>query len=157
MIYDQISQLKKDLTVEGRLIALDVGTKIIGVAISDSLRIISNPKSIITRQGNKKDFLIIQKIIAENNIHVVVIGLPLNMDGSESEMSSFVRRFADNLDQFLKKAKIIFFDERLSSFEAEELINKGIGLKKTDKKGLIDQVAASLILQSFLDQLSRSF
>ena len=153
MIYDDYFSLAKNLKKEGRLLALDVGKKIIGVAISDALKMISNPKSAIIRRGSKSDFVEIKKIISDNSVEALIIGLPLNMNGSESEMSGFVRRFADNLDSFLGDYKITFFDERLTSFAAEDLIKRKVKLRKVKEKNLVDQIAASLILQSFLDEL----
>ena len=154
MIYNDILQLNQDLENEGRLMGLDVGTKTIGIAISDSLKMIATPKLTIKRQSNKKDFLVIQKLILENRIKALIIGLPLNMDGSESAMSKFVRKFTEELDQFLINAKIVFGDERLSSFEAEDVINEKIKSRNRDKKTLIDQIAAAVILQSVLNVLA---
>ena len=68
-------------------------------------------------------------------------------------MSEFVRRFADSLDEFLGEVKIVFFDERLSSFAAEELMESG-GAKNNQRKGLVDQIAASVILQGAIDLLN---
>lgn len=155
MIYKDIQKLNQDLPQKGRLMGLDVGTKTIGVAISDASWIVSNPKLTIKRQSNQKDFLVIKKIIEENSIKAIVVGLPLNMDGSESKMSEFVRKFADNLDMFLQDFKIIFFDERLSSFAAEEIMLEA-KTKNNQKKKLIDQIAASVILQGALDNISIS-
>ena len=154
MIYNNLAQLKQDLAPEGRIIALDLGTKTIGVAISDLSRTISNPKLTINRRGNRQDFLILEKIINDNKVLAVVIGLPLNMNDSESQMSNFVRRFADSFDQFLPKIKIIFFDERLSTFISDDLIKEAGARRKRNQ--LIDQIAASFILQSFLDELRKS-
>ncbi len=150
MIYNDLKQLNQDLPRKGRLLGLDVGTKTIGVAVCDGEWLVANPKLTIARKGGKVDFLAIQKIIEENKIVAIVVGLPLNMDESESSMSKFVRRFADSLDEFLPDAKIIFFDERLSSFAAEELMESG-GAKNNQRKNLVDQIAASVILQGAID------
>jgi putative Holliday junction resolvase len=154
MIYNDLKQLKQDLPASGsqrgRLLGLDVGTKTIGVAISDASWLISNPRLTILRKGGKADFLAIKNFIGENKITAIVIGLPLNMDGSESAMSDFVRKFAIRLDEFLINSKITFFDERLSSFEAEELMESG-KIKNNKRKEKIDQIAASLILQGALE------
>ncbi len=152
MLYKDLKQLKQDLPRKGRLLGLDVGTKTIGVAISDGDWLIANPKLTIFRKGEKTDFPSIKKIIEENKIAAIVIGLPLNMDESESEMSRFVRKFTDNLDRFLVNEKIIFFDERLSSFAAGELMTNG-GAKRHQRKNLVDQIAASVILQGAIDGL----
>jgi putative Holliday junction resolvase len=153
MIYNDLKKLKQDLPRKGRLLGLDIGTKTIGVAICDGDWLIANPKLTIARKGGKADFLAIKEIIEENKIVAIVMGLPLNMDETESKMSDFVRRFADSFDEFLGGAKIALFDERLSSFAAEELMESG-GARNNQRKGLIDQVAASVILQGAIDLLN---
>jgi putative Holliday junction resolvase len=153
MIYNNLDQLNQELPAKGRIIGLDVGTKKIGVAICDADRNIASPKLTILRKGNQKDFMILEKFIKENNVVAIIVGLPLNMDGSASEMSKFVRRFADNLDQFLPDLKIAFADERLSSFAAEDILNEKIPAKNNKKKMLVDQIAASIILSSALENL----
>lgn len=153
MIYNSSQQLKQDLANKGRLIGLDVGTKTIGVATCDDSWLITTPKLTIKRQGEKTDFPKIKNIIDENKIVAIVVGLPLNMDGTESKMSEFVRKFTKNLDEFLSDMKIIFFDERLSSFEAEEIMREA-KTKKNRKDEVIDQIAASVILQGALDSFN---
>lgn len=150
MIYNSIKQLKQDLPNKGRLMALDVGTKTIGVATSDDLWLLSTPKLTIKRQGEKTDFPKLKTLIDEYKIAAIIVGLPLNMDGSESKMSEFVRKFTTNLESFLIDMKIGFFDERLSSFEAEEIMREA-QTKRNRKDEVIDQIAASVILQNFID------
>ncbi len=151
MIYNDLKQLKQDLPLRGRLLGLDVGTKNIGVAVCDGDWLVANPRLTISRRGGKADFTAILQVIEENKIVAIVIGLPLNMDGSESEMSKLIRRFATGLDEFLGDCKIVFFDERLSSFAAEELLESG-RVKNNKRKGKIDQIAASVILQGVVDE-----
>ncbi|MFT7087580.1 MAG: putative Holliday junction resolvase [Rickettsiales bacterium] len=150
MIYTDSEKLKQDLETKGRIIGLDLGTKTIGVAICDSDWTIATPKLTISRRGGKTDFLAIKTIIEANKIVAIVIGLPLNMDDSESKMSELVRKFAIGLDEFLNPAKIILFDERLSSFIAEELMNEA-GTRNNRRKNVIDQIAAGIILQGLID------
>ena len=149
MNYGNLKELNQDLLEKGSLMALDVGTKTIGVAMSDSRWLISSPKITIFRKGGKRDFGVIRDFMMDNNIVAIVIGLPLNMDGSESKMSEFVRRFSKGLDSFLSGVKIVFFDERLSSFEAEEIMRKS-GVKNNKRKNMIDKIAASVILSDAL-------
>jgi putative Holliday junction resolvase len=132
----------------GRLMALDLGTKRIGVALSDETRFIATPKMILNRQSNKNDFATIKKFIEENQVVAIVIGRPVNMAGELTEMTKFSEKFAENFDEFLeKKYPIFLFEERLSSSEAR-IINASAGSKK--KHGPIDDIAASVILQHFL-------
>jgi putative Holliday junction resolvase len=151
MIIYSVIHIKKFLKDKGRILALDVGTKRIGIAISDDTRSFSSPKAIIKRHSNKIDFDKIKKIINEHNIIILVIGLPLNMDGSCSLMSKFIKNFAYNLDQFLQnKIPITLFDERLSSFAAQE--NNLSKLSR--KKDYDDDIAASIILEEFLVEIN---
>jgi putative holliday junction resolvase len=154
MIYNDLKQLNQDLPNKGRLLGLDVGTKTIGVAVCDGDWMVANPRLTIYRRGGKADFSAIKDCVVENKIQAIVVGLPLNMDGTESGMSEFVRKFALGLDEFLADVKIIFFDERLSSFEAEELLESG-QVKNNKRKGKIDQIAASIILQGAVDGLNQ--
>ncbi len=154
MIYNDLKQLNQDLPKKGRLLGLDVGTKTIGVAVCDGDWLVANPRLTIYRKGGKVDFLAIKNFIVENKIVAIVVGLPLNMDGTKSAMSEFIRKFALGLDEFLEDFKIIFFDERLSSFAAEELLESG-QVKNNLRKGKIDQIAASVILQGAVDDLNQ--
>ena len=151
MIFDSFKQLNDALPLEGRLMAIDVGTKRIGIAISDKSRMIATPKTIINRKSNMVDFGRINDLIKENQVVAIVIGLPVNMDESENEMTIFARRFGQNLDDFLSDAKICFYDERLSSFVVKDDLLQMVTGKKNKKKKVIDQMAASFILQSALD------
>lgn len=134
--------------------SIDVGTKRIGIAISDKSRMFASPKTTIMRKGNLHDFPKIYQLIIENDIKAIIIGLPLNMNESENEMTYFARNFAKNLDDFLSpniESKIYLHDERLTSFMAKDDLILAIKGKKDKKKQVIDQMAASIILQSFLD------
>ena len=153
MIFNISDQLNQALPAKGRLMALDVGTKRIGVALSDESRFLATPKLIINRLSNQQDFEKIVKFITENQIVAAIIGRPLNMDGSAIPMTEFCERFAQNLDIYLeKKFPIFLFEERLSSFEAREINASGGISRKKDK--FIDDIAASIILQHFLDIVS---
>jgi putative Holliday junction resolvase len=152
VIFDNFNQLNKTIPSEGRLMAIDVGTKRIGIAVCDKSRMIATPKTTIKRKSNANDFIKIKALIEENDIKAIIIGLPINMDESENEMTKFSRRFTQNLDEFLDNVKICFHDERLTSFMAKDDLINMIKGKKDKKNSVIDQMAASLILQSVLDQ-----
>lgn len=150
-IFNQLENTNQVIPQSGRLLAIDVGTKRIGIALSDQSRLIATPKNIINRQSNQKDFEKIKKLIEEYQAIGIVIGIPVNMDGSPCFMTNFSIQFSENLDEFLEKKLPIFFsDERLSSFEARELNNSSLS-RKRDKH--CDDIAASIILQGFLDSL----
>jgi len=153
MIFNIYNQLNQALPEKGRLLALDVGTKRIGVALCDESRFLASPKLIINRLSNQQDFEKIAKFIIENQVVAIIVGRPLNMDGSEIPMTKFCERFAQNLDIFLeKKFPIFLFEERLSSFEAREV--KTLGGVSRKKNKFIDDIAASIILQHFLDEIT---
>ena len=150
MIFNISDQLNQALPAKGRLMALDVGTKRIGIALSDESQFLATPKLIINRLSNQQDFEKIAKFITENQVVAVIVGRPLNMDGSAITMTEFCERFTQNLDIFLeKKFPIFLFEERLSSFEAREINASGGISRKKDK--FIDDIAASIILQHFLE------
>lgn len=148
-IFRNLDQLNQALLPKGRLMGLDVGTKRIGLAVSDASRFIATPKLIINRLSNLKDFEKIKKFIEENLIVGIVIGRPVNMDGSPIVMTEFCERFAKNFDDFLEnKLPIFLFEERLSSFSARDVNVSELSRKKNR---FVDDIAASFILQHFLD------
>lgn len=151
MTVNNFDKLNNQLPDQGKIMALDVGSKRIGLASSDQLRMIASPNLIIKRQGGDTDLIKIKEFIIENSITAVIIGMPYQMDGSESEISQFVESFSQNLNNFLnKQIPIILFDERLSSFEARRIKSQTLSRKKNQH---YDDIAASVILQHFLDEL----
>lgn len=158
-IFNQLKNTNQDyinhLPKKGRLLGIDVGTKRIGLALCDETRFIASPKLVLTRQSNDKDFAKIKNFIDENKVVAIVIGLPVNMDNSEIAMTIFAQNFAQNLDNFLEnKLPIFFFDERLTSFEARDLAVSRLSRKNNKiRTKFVDDIAASLILQGFIDQL----
>lgn len=149
MIFNNLDPVNQALPSKGRLMALDVGTKRIGIAISDESRFLATPKLILERQSNLKDFIKIKKFLDDNHVVAIVIGHPLNMDGSRITMTDFSEKFAKNFDDFLEnKIAIFLFEERLTSFEARGIKASSISNKKNK---FVDDIAASFILQHFLD------
>ncbi|MED5474510.1 MAG: Holliday junction resolvase RuvX [Candidatus Neomarinimicrobiota bacterium] len=132
-----------------RILGIDYGNRRIGLAISDPLNIFAKPFHTIDKNKKPKFLNEIYEVIKNMNIEKVVVGLPLNMKGIDSEQTKIVRKFV----QILKKKiniPIIFQDERLSSKSAKEyLIMQNISPSKNKKS--VDSVAASIILQEFLD------
>jgi putative Holliday junction resolvase len=131
-----------------RYLAIDYGGKRTGLALCDQSEMIASPIAVIDIPA-----LVIQKVLAvikDEQVETVVVGLPMNMDGTEGQSAKAVRAFAKELAA--KTAiPIIFHDERLSSFEAEEKLAPAEFTRKKKRKRL-DSVAAAGILQSFLDQ-----
>lgn len=130
-----------------RYLAVDHGEKRTGLAICDEGETIASPLKVIEGQGG-----LIGKIIAAVESEMVggiVIGLPLNMDGTQGEQARGVLGFGERLKEHLE-IPIFFHDERLSSFGAEKKLS-GVGMTRKQKKKRLDAVAAAAILQSFLD------
>jgi putative holliday junction resolvase len=139
------------VTAEGRILAMDPGTKRCGVAVCDELRVTTRPLPLIERTSWKKLLLQVKELVSEFDAKALVIGLPLNTDGSESEMSSEARRMARNFSLSLE-IPVFLQDERVTSYEAKSrLWEQGKTLKETRR--LVDSEAAAIILSDFLARL----
>ena len=136
-----------------RVMALDVGEKKIGVAISDALLLTAQPRPTLHRKSLKSDILILGRLAEENEVHEIVVGNPLHMSGKESLQSEKVAKFANELRSALN-LPIVFWDERLTSFAAEQHLEE-MGLNWRQRREHIDKIAAMIILQSYLDSRSR--
>ena len=134
-----------------RIMGLDVGTKRIGIALSDPLLITSQPFQTIQRTPEKSALYEIEKIIKDYNVNKVVVGLPLMMNGDFGPQAQDCKDFGEKISQKFK-IDVIFIDERLTSFEAEEILKKQKA-KYTKDKGLVDKIAASIILKEYMDSL----
>ena len=132
-----------------RVLALDVGDKRIGIAISDELRISAQPLATLERRpGYKADLGAISKIVEESGVSRIVVGVPINMDGSEGEQAAKAREFAERLRRRLR-TPVDTWDERLTTAQAERAL---IAVNKTRarRKEVVDQLAAALILENYL-------
>lgn len=134
--------------MSGRILGLDVGDRRIGIALSDSLRLIATPHSVYTRVGYGPDVKHIQSLCRQHEAAMVVCGLPRNMDGSEGFQAEKVRAFAEKLKE--SGLTVEFQDERLSTVSAHQALIEG-GMHREDRKGTVDKVAAAVILQAYLD------
>ncbi|MBE6033864.1 MAG: Holliday junction resolvase RuvX [Clostridiales bacterium] len=141
-----------------RKLALDVGDKTIGVAVSDELLLTANGVTTIERVGIRKDAGRVMDYIREYDCDTVVIGLPKKLDGTDSIQTEKVYEFRTMLENKLKSSgmsdiSLVFQDERLTTVMAERiLIEADVSRKK--RKGVIDKQAAILILQGYLDKLA---
>ena len=141
------SDFIKKLNTSQTLIGLDFGDKTIGLAISDKTKTIATPILTLKRESISKDIKNLSKIINEYNAGGAVIGLPLSLDGNENNRTIKVRDFAKYLEKIIKT---VFYDERFSTDVIyKELRKNSISSNKIKKK--IDHMAASYILQGFLD------
>ena len=152
MIYENILNFAGSISKNSALMGLDLGSKTIGVAISDGLRTVATPLKTIKRTKFSEEVKILFNLIAEREISGIILGLPKNMDGSEGPRCQSTRAFARNIIR-LKDFPIAFWDERLSTVAAEKaLLEADINRKRRSE--VIDHVAASYILQGALDRIS---
>jgi putative Holliday junction resolvase len=136
----------------GRLAGLDYGTKTIGVSISDTMQTISSGLETIKRTKFKNDAARLLEIIEEHEVKAFVIGLPLNMDGTEGPRVQSTKAFARNLAN-ITPLPLIFWDERMSTQAAERALLEADSSRKR-RKEVIDKMAATYILQGALDRLA---
>lgn len=134
-----------------RIVCLDIGDVRIGVAVSDPTGTIAMPVEVIRRIGWGPDTKRIKEICNAYCTDRILSGLPLNMDGSEGFQAQKVRDFCNQLEK--AGLSVIFQDERLSTVSAEEILIEG-GLSRSDRKHVVDKVAATVILQQWLESQS---
>ena len=139
------------LPAHGALMGLDLGTKTIGVAVSDTMRSVATPLETIRRTKFTADAVAVEALLAARSVVGIVLGLPLNMDGSEGPRLQSTRAFARNLARRIE-TPIAFWDERLSTVAAERALLEADASRKR-RAAVIDHVAAGYILQGALDRL----
>ena len=152
-IFDEVEGFAAALPPMTALMGLDLGTKTIGVAVSDTFRSVSTPLETVRRKKFGTDAARLMELIAERNIAGVVLGLPFNMDGSEGPRCQSTRAFARNLARLID-IPITFWDERLSTVAAERALLEADTSRKRRSEG-IDPGAAGYILQGMLDRLAQ--
>jgi putative Holliday junction resolvase len=146
-----IEEVPAQLAGGKTLAGLDLGDKTIGVAVSDRAFSFAHPRPVIARKKFSVDAAALLALLGEENVGAVVIGLPVNMDGSEGPSAQRSRAFVRNMAQF-SALPFVFWDERLSTVAAERtLIEMDFSRKK--RAGKIDSAAAAFILQGALDRL----
>ncbi len=140
-----------DLPATGKLMGLDLGTKTIGVAISDAMRYSATPVETIKRTKFTQDAARIVELVEQNQVVAIVLGLPLNMDGSSGPRAQASRAFARNLADALA-LPVLLWDERWSTTSAERaMIDQDFSRSKRAER--IDSHAAAVILQAAIDRL----
>ena len=135
-----------------RILALDHGTRRIGVAVSDELKMIAQPVEFIPAVPYAAFLDRLKVLIREKEVELILVGMPRNMDGSYGEAALRVREFITVLKESIT-VPIKVWDERLTSKQAERLLIEG-EVRRQDRKGKIDKTAAALLLQSYLDSLT---
>lgn len=134
---------------EGRVLCVDYGQKRIGMALSDELGITARPFGKIEEESEEARIKEIERVVEENGVIEVVVGLPLTLEGNVAQAASRVIAFARDLNRFLC-LPVVTWDERLSTKESERILIDA-GMSRTKRKGVVDSVAAAVILQSYLD------
>ena len=142
---------KKYFNTEKRFLGIDYGEINVGIAISDVGRQIASPYVMLKNKGYKNLVSEIAKIVVEMDVAVIVIGMPLQMDGSEGETAFKIRDFAEYLKKSLPYIEVVFADERMSSVMVEKMLIRDFDLSRKKRKNILDKVAAAEILQRVLD------
>lgn len=137
-----------------RIMALDVGSRTIGIACSDALLMTAQGIETIRRTSLENDFNRLRELISEYEVHELVVGMPKNMNGNKGERAEKTEEFVEKMKAVID-LPVTFWDERLSTVMAErQLIAADVSRKK--RKGIIDKMAAVVILQGYLDRLQFS-
>ncbi len=134
-----------------RILAIDHGTKRMGIAISDELKMIAQPLEFIPAEPMDKFLERLKQILQQQQVELILIGLPRNMDGSYGPAAEKVREFVAQLRQSLT-APIKTWDERLTSAQANRILI-GANVRRSQRREKVDQMAAAILLQSYLDSL----
>ena len=148
-------KLKSNLSKGSSILGLDLGTRTIGLAISDSTCLIASPFQTIRRRKFSDDSQKLIQVIALNNIGGLVVGLPVTMDGTEGGRCQSTRQFVANF-QVRKEIDIAFWDERLSTKAVDRFLINEINMSRKRRREVIDKIAAAYILQGALDSVSNS-
>lgn len=138
--------------LSGTVLAFDFGERRIGIAVGEHLIRSANPLTTIDNESNEVRFNLITQLVNEWQPKLLVVGLPLSLDGTETEVTQLCKKFARRLNGRFN-LPVVLIDERYSSVEASQLLNQS-GIKGRAQKVMLDQVAAQTILQSYFDGLS---
>ena len=133
----------------GRILALDLGKKRIGLALSDELGFTAQGLETLEREGRRDDIEVLRRITVEKNVKLILMGDPLHMSGQRSRQGDYTREFAKELE-YKTGLPIRFWDERWTSREAERML-RGSGIAHGERKPTIDKLSAVILLQSYLD------
>lgn len=150
----ELKEFKQQLKSYQALLGFDYGEKRLGVAVSDLMRTIATPHTIINRSDMEHDLAEIQQIIIKKEIGGIIYGLPLQMNGQEGDIARQVRTFAQKIYESTG-LPYAFWDERLSSSAVESFLIKQADMSRAKRKKILDASAAAYILQGALDALTR--
>jgi len=134
-----------------RTLGIDYGDKRLGFALGDPTGTIASALIVYKRRSGAEDVGYIKKLITDKGVDTVIFGLPLNMDGTEGGRAQICREFGEMIQAAVPHISLVFFDERLSTVTAEEILIEA-GVRRDERRNLVDKVAAQVILQSYLDE-----
>lgn len=135
-----------------RAMSLDVGTRTIGIAVSDLMGLIANGVETIRRTSPERDYARIGELIKEREVDTLVVGYPKNMNGTVGERAQACAALAKELEQLFPQVKVVLWDERLSTVAAEKVLVDA-DMRRKKRKQVIDMMAAVVILQNYLDSV----
>lgn len=139
-----------------QILCLDIGMVRIGIAKSDELEIIASPLEVYKRTNSiNNDAKYIAKLVESKNIGLIVVGLPLKMDGTSGSSVDMVNEFVEKIKKFTN-VPIVMQDERFSTVSATNILLEG-NVRREKRKGVVDKLAATIILQSFLDKKQKKY
>ena len=153
MLLSKPTELRERVAEGRRLLGLDIGAKTIGLALSDTRWAIASPLETIRRTRFRVDAERLFAIVDEHGVGGLVLGLPINMDGSEGPRCQSVRQFAANL-LAIRELPIAFWDERLSTQAVERMLIQEVDATRKRRAELVDKLAAAYILQGALDNIA---
>lgn len=140
-------------TPPGRIAAIDYGTVRIGIAVSDAAQTLATPYENYNRRNLADDAARFRRLVAEEGIQRFVVGLPVHLDGHESQKSHEARQFGEWLGAETG-VEVVYFDERFTSHEAEQMLGAA-GLTKKRRKAVLDKLAAQILLTAYLESHTR--
>jgi putative Holliday junction resolvase len=143
-----------NVPTEGRVMALDLGDKRVGVALSDTTRTIARAHGVIRRASRAEDFGRFARLAAEQDVRLIVVGLPITLAGNEGDRAAWTRDYAAEMAEAVA-LPVVFWDESLTTMQAEESL-RAQGRRGKKLEADVDAVAAALILQAYLDSLRPS-
>jgi putative pre-16S rRNA nuclease len=138
--------------IRGRVLALDLGTRRIGVALSDELRLTAQGLDTLERTNLREDLARLTRLARERGVALILIGNPLHMNGSEGRQSTWVRKFAERLEKRSGLA-VRLWDERLTSVEAARVLEES-GISREKSRRAVDRLAAVILLESYLASIA---
>ena len=151
MLIDSSAEFLRLLPVSSRLLCLDVGEKTIGLALSDGMRSIASPLETIERKKFQKDMEHLQRVVQKHAIGGLVVGYPVNMDGSLGPRTQSVRTFVSTMSKHVA-LPMLLWDERMSTMAVERVMLEA-DMSRQRRAQLVDKLAASYMLQGFLDSV----